>query len=84
MGGAQTAECIRHAAARLVTDLYPFADAAEHDLVIADDIATANSGKTDGCLLPLASHSFASIDGAIVEIATKRPGHHLAHAQRSA
>ena len=49
-------------------NLDAFADAGKQHGVIADDIAAAHGGKTDGRRIAFAGHAFARIDGTLLEI----------------
>ena len=65
-------------------DLDALSATGKQHRVIADNIAAADSGKTDATGLALAGVPFARVDRAIGQFFIHRTGHHLAHFQRRA
>src|ERR1700710_2835084 len=61
VGGAQRALRIRQPVCRLVRDLDPLANAREQHSVIANNVAAANGGKTDGRRIAFAGDALAGV-----------------------
>ncbi len=67
-----------------MTDFHAFAVGGKQGGVVADNIAGAHGGKADGGRVARAGVAFATIHGALLQIAAERIGNHFAHAQRGA
>ena len=74
-GGAYGTGGKRHAAAGFVTDFHAFAVGGKQGGVVADNIAGAHGGKADGGRVARAGVAFATIHGALLQIAAERIGH---------
>ena len=71
-----------HAAAGLVGDFHALAVGGEEGGVVADDVACADGGKTDGGRITRAGMAFAAVNGAFFEVAAEGVGNDFTHAQR--
>ena len=79
--GADGAGGEGHAAAGFVGDFDAFAVGGEEGGVVADDVACADGGKTDGGRIARAGVAFAAVNGTFFEVAAEGVGNDFTHAQ---